>query len=119
MNDLIERLRKHVATYKTLTLHRQDCLDIADALEQAQKHIQKLEETKYVPPALEVIDGVMSDKSQNADWLRARYFEGTERIEQLEAVLQRIAGSGIENNYAWSWIGGTAKQILGNGGIEG
>lgn len=34
MNDRIERLRKHVATYKTMTRHRQDCLDAAVLLEQ-------------------------------------------------------------------------------------
>ncbi len=34
-------------------------------------------------PVLEVIDGVMKDKSQDADWLRLRYFEMRVRIEQL------------------------------------
>lgn len=33
MSDLIERTRKHVASYKQLTQHRQDCLDLCDQLE--------------------------------------------------------------------------------------
>ena len=63
---------------------------LRDALGQAQKHIEKLEEAKYAPPAIEVIDGVISDKSQDADWLRARYFEQSERIEQLETLARRM-----------------------------
>ena len=40
---------------------------------------------RYAPPALEIIDGVMTDKSQDADWLRARYFEQTAEIARLTA----------------------------------
>ena len=63
---------------------------LTDALEQAQKRIEKLEETKHAPPAIEVIDGVISDKSQDADWLRARYFEQSGRIEQFTDALDHI-----------------------------
>ncbi len=54
---------------------------------------------QYAPPALEVIDGVMSDKSQDADWLRARYFEGITRIEELEAALEILARLGNGDKY--------------------
>ncbi|KKK72759.1 hypothetical protein LCGC14_2900660, partial [marine sediment metagenome] len=50
----------------------------------------KLEETKHAPPAIVVIDGVISDKSQDADWLRARYFEQSGRIEQFTDALDHI-----------------------------
>ncbi len=53
------------------------------ALSRADTKIQELKE-RYAPPAIEVIDGVMEDKSQDADWLRARYFEQCRRIEELE-----------------------------------
>ena len=32
--------------------------------------------------------------------------------EMMRKVLQQIADSGIENNSAWAWIGGKAKQVL-------
>lgn len=65
--------------------------DLEERLERAGVGYAKLEETKYAPPAIEVIDGVISDKSQDADWLRARYFEQSARIERLEAALRVIA----------------------------
>ncbi len=32
--------------------------------------------------------------------------------ERLRGALRDIADSGIENNSAWAWIGGTAKAAL-------
>jgi len=65
---------------------------LTDALEQTQTKIRKLVESRTA-------------------W-RERYVERSDRVIKLEAVLQRIADSGIENNSAWAWIGGQAKQIL-------
>ncbi len=61
------------------------------ALALAEVKIDKLEATKYAPPALECnADGIMTDKSQDADWLRARYFEGSARIDSLQAENRRL-----------------------------
>ncbi len=40
-------------------------------------HVQRYQ------PVLEVIDGVMKDKSQDADWLRLRYFELRQQLDKL------------------------------------
>ncbi len=63
--------------------------------------------TKYAPPAIEVIDGVASDKSQDADWLRARYFEALAEIEILEQGPCRFNCRTAKQN----WIAG-ALAIL-------
>ncbi len=55
----------------------------ARTLQDEVVHVQRYQ------PALEVIDGVMSDKSQDVDWLRARYWEHVQRIEQLEELAHR------------------------------
>ncbi len=58
---------------------------------------------EYAPPVLEVnADGVMEDKSQDADWLRARYFEQTLRIEELEKGVCRFNCRTAKQN----WIEG-------------
>ena len=43
---------------------------------------------EFAPPALETNEhGVMEDKSQDADWLRARFFEQSIEIERLTELL--------------------------------
>lgn len=40
--DKIEVMRRHVASYKTMTRHRQNCLDLCDELEMARAEIERL-----------------------------------------------------------------------------
>ena len=71
---------------KILRNHRLYGQDLTRAL---IREIERLR-TTYAPPALEVIDGTLRDKSQDADWLRARYFEQSKRIEVLEDGLRML-----------------------------
>ncbi|KKM70680.1 hypothetical protein LCGC14_1438330 [marine sediment metagenome] len=64
---------------------------------------------KYAPPAIEVNeDGVITDKSQDAGWLRARYFEASARIEELEKGVCRIICRTAKEN----WIVGYETAAL-------
>ena len=70
MSKATDRLRNHVASYKSLSSHRQNCLDVCAELEQAQAEIDRLqalhlERTKSTHKALT---------------------ERDQRIEQLEAA---------------------------------
>jgi len=62
----------------------------ATEYERGRQDEQRENACKYAPPAIEVIDGVITDRSQDADWLRARYFERVARIEELEAGVCRF-----------------------------
>ena len=42
MSDLIESMRRHVASYKTLTLHRQQCLDMCDEIEKLNRFVRDI-----------------------------------------------------------------------------
>ena len=64
---------------------------------------------KYAPPVIEVNDdGRVTDKSQDADWLRARYFEQTLRIEELEKGVCRFNCRTRKQN----WIDGYETASL-------
>ena len=74
---------------------------VVNQMDVLNAEIDSLQEIKYAPPAIEVIDGVMSDKSQDADWLRARYFEGQGRIQLIEdelSKLRRVASAAGDMN---------------------
>jgi hypothetical protein len=62
---------------------------------------------KFAPPALDVFDGVMSDKSQDADWLRARFFERSAEVEVLE---KRIAELEAVAKEAAKWLNNDPKR---------
>jgi hypothetical protein len=44
MSDLIEQMRRHVASYRTLTKHRQACLDMCDEIERLTALVKMGEE---------------------------------------------------------------------------
>ena len=41
-STLIEQMRRHVASYKTLSNHRQACLDMCDRIEKLERALDKL-----------------------------------------------------------------------------
>ena len=91
---------------------------LTDELALADVKIEKLELTKYAPPAIEVIDGIASDKSQDADWLRARYFEGSARIDSLESRLReclRLAEESLSDfsGDQYKWLASIAEVARG------
>ena len=50
---------------------------------------------EFAPPAIEVNeDGVVTDKSQDADWLRARFFERSAEVEKLEERIELATAEG-------------------------
>lgn len=44
MSEATKRLRNHVASYKTLSPHRQNCLDVCDEAERKDKVIEAARE---------------------------------------------------------------------------
>jgi len=89
----METLRRHVASYTTTSMHRQNCLDVCDELEQAQAKIDRLtnrgiEDMKHEIESLEI--AVAHHKEISLDYLLDCDTALRERNTALESTLKSI-----------------------------
>ena len=77
MTDLTEQMRRHVASYKTLTNHRQACLDMCDEIERL---------TKCYAAAKVTIDRFRKQLGENDE----RMAHVQVHIAELEAEIERL-----------------------------
>jgi len=84
MSDLIEQMRNHVASYKMLSLHRLNCLDLCDALERMKN-------------LLKAASNTVTQQDELLNMHSERIAELDARNEKLEKVLEHsihVAGGG-------------------------
>ena len=74
MSDNTKRLRNHVASYKSLSSHRQNCLDVCDEAERLQAKVEQLE-------------------AMCALWEIAESLWDKDRVEQLEGATKAAKDS--------------------------
>lgn len=74
MSEATERLRRHVASYKWTSTHRENCLDVCDELDAAQAEIERLT-AKLSRLASPLAFGPISRTSTEEEVARMKYAE--------------------------------------------
>ena len=103
MGNLIEQMRRHVASYKTLSPHRKNCLDLCDALGAAQQRVEELKPYRDAVDDAAIVTWTLNDnltpKEQLAKIIEfeiqvatdpkvngGKVLEDEQRIAELEAL---------------------------------
>ena len=105
MSDHTDRLRKHVASYKTMSSHRQNCLDVCDEIERQkeagqilvtniatlEKRIAELEaEAKRNLEYAQKFESLANDNAASADRLQADNERLRAEVLRLQNILSQI-----------------------------